>query len=152
MVIPDEIKTMIGKETEPVVTEVEKGAMMKLAMAVDDPNPLWQDEKYARGTRYGGIVASPAFVNVFRGLVIRKLMGGLKLPPEFRGVGIDGGTAIEYYHPIKPEDIITSVAKVIDIKEKSGRLGTMLIFTLETTYTNHLGQVAAKSTDTTIMY
>ena len=152
MAILNEIKAMIGKETEPVVTEVEKGAMVKLAMAVEDPNPLWQDEKYARGTRYGGMVAHPAFVNIFRGLVIRKLMEGIKLPPGFRGVGIDGGTEIEYYHPIRPGDIITSVAKVTDIKEKPGRLGTMLIFTLETTYTNQLGQVAAKATDTTIRY
>lgn len=152
MAIPDEIKAMIGKETEPEVTVVEKGAMIKLALAVDDPNLLWQDEKYARATRYGGIVAHPAFLNVFRGLVIRKLMEGIKLPQWFRGVGIDGGTEIEYYHPIRPGDRITSVAKVIDIKEKPGRLGTMLIFTLETTYTNHLGQVAAKATDTAIRY
>jgi acyl dehydratase len=152
MTIPDEMKAMIGKETEPEVTEVEKGTMIKLAMAIDDPNPLWQDEKYARGTRYGGIVAHPAFLNVFRGLVIRKLMEGIKLPPRFRGVGIDGGSETEYYHPIRPGDRITSVAKVIDIKEKPGRLGTMLILTLETTYTNQLGQVAAKATDTAIRY
>ena len=152
MAIPDEIKAMIGKETEPVVTAVEKGAMIQLAMAVDDPNSLWQDEKYARGTRYGGIVAHPAYINVFRGLVLRKLMEGIKLTPSFKGVGIDGGTEIEYYHPIRPGDVITSVAKVTDIKEKQGKLGTMLIFTLETTYTNQLGQVTAKATDTTIRY
>ncbi len=152
MAILDEMKAMIGKETEPVVTEVEKGAMIKLAMAVDDPNPLWQDEKYARDTRYGGIVAHPAFVNVFRGLVYRKLMGGIQLPQGFKGVGIDGGTEIEYYHPIRPGDRITSVAKIRDIKEKAGKLGPMLILTLETTYTNQLGQVAAKATDTSIRY
>ncbi len=122
-----------------------------LAVAVEDPNPLWQDEKYARGTRYGGMVAHPAFVNVFRGLVIRKLMESIKLPPEFKG-GLDGGTEIEYYHAIRPGDRITSVMKVTDIKEKPGRLGTMLIFTLGTTYTNQLGQVVARAIDTQIRY
>jgi len=150
MAIPDEIKAVIGKETEPLVTEAEKGAMIKLAAAVGDPNPLWHDEKYARGTRYGGIVASPAFINVFSGL--GKLMGGIKVPPGFRGVRIVGGTEVEYYHPIRPRDIITAVSKVNDVKEKSGRLGPMLIFTLETTFTNQLGQVAAKASDTAIMY
>jgi hydroxyacyl-ACP dehydratase HTD2-like protein with hotdog domain len=79
-------------------------------------------------------------------------MGGIQLPQGFKGVGIDGGTEIEYYHPIRPGDRITSVAKITDIKEKAGKLGPMLILTLETTYTNQLGQVAAKATDTSIRY
>ncbi len=150
MAIPDEIKTMIGKETEPLVAEAEKGAMIKLARAVGDSNPLWHDEEYARGTRYGGIVASPAFVTVFSGGA--NLMSGIKAPPGFKGVRVNGGNEIEYYHPIHPRDIITSVSKITDVKERSGRLGNMLIFTLETTYTNQLGQLAAKATNTAILY
>ena len=52
----------IGVEGAPSVLEVEKGAIVRFAQAVEDPNPLWNDEKVARETRYGGLVAPPTFL------------------------------------------------------------------------------------------
>ena len=55
--LPEEITAFIGKSEETVIMEVEKGAIKKFADAVDDPNPLYWDEEYARGSRYGSIIA-----------------------------------------------------------------------------------------------
>ena len=44
----------IGTETAPVTTDVEKGAIIKFAQAIGDPNPLYNDEIGARRSQYGG--------------------------------------------------------------------------------------------------
>ena len=41
--------------------EVEKGAIKKYADAVDDHNPLYWDDEYAKNSRYGSIIAPPGF-------------------------------------------------------------------------------------------
>ena len=53
--IPDELRKMVGVEGRRRVFEVEKGSIRKFAQAVGDPNPLWQDEEYARKSRYGSM-------------------------------------------------------------------------------------------------
>jgi hypothetical protein len=44
------------------------------------------------------------------------------------------------------------VAKIEDINERSGRLGTMIITTTVTTYTNQLDQVVATQASNGIRY
>ena len=60
--VTDELKAAIGVESAPALNEVEKGAIRKFAQAVGDPNPLWQDEEYAKKGPYGRIVAPPTFL------------------------------------------------------------------------------------------
>ncbi|MCE2465561.1 MAG: MaoC family dehydratase N-terminal domain-containing protein [Dehalococcoidia bacterium] len=38
----------IGVESPPQVLEVEKGAIIRFAQAIGDPNPMWNDESEAR--------------------------------------------------------------------------------------------------------
>ena len=59
--ITEEMKKVVGVVQEPIIWEVERGAIKRFAEAVGDPNPLYFDEEYAKGTRYGGIVAPPGF-------------------------------------------------------------------------------------------
>ena len=58
----DGLRAKIGEEWEPRVYEVEKGMIRRFVQAIDDPNPLWQDEEYANKSKYGGIIAPPTFV------------------------------------------------------------------------------------------
>ncbi len=39
------LRDKIGMEREVGVYEIEKGMIRKFALAVGDPNPLWQDEE-----------------------------------------------------------------------------------------------------------
>ncbi|MBW1768318.1 MAG: MaoC family dehydratase N-terminal domain-containing protein [Deltaproteobacteria bacterium] len=140
-VITEELRNMIGKEAEPEVWEVEKGQIKRLAQAVGDPNPLWQDEDYARQTRYGHIIGSPTFM-IDNGLVkfVDKLC---KMFPLL--ANINGGTEIEYYEPMKPGDIITTVAKLSDVQEKLDKnRGRLLFLHVEVSYTNQNGKLVAK--------
>ena len=57
--ITEEMRRAIGVESDPGVIEVEKETIRRVADALGDPNPLWRDEEYAKGTSYGGIIAFP---------------------------------------------------------------------------------------------
>ena len=52
----------IGHESAPVTHDIEKGAIIKFAQAIGDPNPLFNDEVQARKSRYGGLIAPPTFL------------------------------------------------------------------------------------------
>ncbi len=145
-VVTDEVRKLIGSESEPRTVEVERGAIRRFAEAIGDPNPVYNDEAAARHTRYGGMIAPPTFC--------RSLGGGffnidLKLP-MFRG--LDGGSDWEYFEPIRPGDRITIVSRLADIREGEGRLGPMVFITTETRYTNQFGQLCVIQRSTGIRY
>ena len=136
----------IGLESPPVYLEVEKGAIIKFAQAIGDANPLFSDEAAARKTRYGGLVAPPTFLRAL-GQARPELPFNLPLHRV-----LDGGSDWEYFQPVRPGDRITAVAAITDLRERSGRLGLMLISTIVTTYRNQFGEVVATQTNTTIRY
>jgi hypothetical protein len=59
--ISEKLEKLIGKQGDVVILEIEKGAIRKFADAVDDHNPLFWDDDYARESSYGGLVAPPGF-------------------------------------------------------------------------------------------
>jgi NAD(P)-dependent dehydrogenase (short-subunit alcohol dehydrogenase family) len=145
-VITKQMREYLGKELEPAVFEIEKGAIKKLADSVEDPNALWQDEAYAKKTEYGGIIASPTFIALLKP-DSAAVLATLECPlPAI----MDGGIEIEYREPIKPGDIITVTPKLADISEKEGRTGKMLFMIVETTYKNQKGRVAVITRQTAI--
>ena len=136
----------IGLKGTPVVFEVEKGHIRKFAEAIEDPNPLWNDEVVAGKSRYGGLIAPPTFLRATEVPV-----------PEFPFDVpyqrlLDGGSEWEYFQPVRPGDVITAVAEVADLSEREGKLGTMLFVTLSITYANQSGQVVAVQRSTLIRY
>ena len=55
-------RSLVGaRSQEPVANLVERGAVRKFAEAIGDPNPLYVDEAFAKGSRYGGLIAPPTF-------------------------------------------------------------------------------------------
>lgn len=136
----------IGTEGAPVTMEVEKGAIIKFAEAIGDDNPLWNDEAAARRSRYGGLTAPPTF--------LRSLRVGLpELPFEIPfDRRLDGGSDWEYFQPVRPGDRIQAVAKVTDLRERSGRMGLMIFMTAKITYRNQFDEIVATQTATLIQY
>lgn len=136
----------IGREGPPVTMEVEKGAIIKFAEAIGDDNPLFNDEAAARQTRHGGLIAPPTF--------LRSLRVGLpELPFEIPfDRRLDGGSDWEYFQPVRPGDRIQAVARVIDLSERSGRIGLMIFMTAKITYQNQFDEIVATQTATTILY
>lgn len=148
-ILTDELRRAIGYETEPVVVEIDKTVIARFADAVEDRNPLWQDEARARSSRYGGIVAPPS-------LLCAVLMTGKPawehvsnlLPPR----ALDGGGEWEFYQPIRAGDTIRVVNKLSDMVERPGRLGPMLLVTCEITWRNQRQEMVAKARSTLIRY
>ncbi|MBI4332955.1 MAG: MaoC family dehydratase N-terminal domain-containing protein [Chloroflexi bacterium] len=138
--ITEEMKKIIGVESEPIVYDVEKGAIKKFAQAIGDPNPLWQDEEHARKTVYGGIIAPPTFAISLRH---DPFMDRVKQMANFKRI-LNGGNDIEYFQPLRPGDVISVTGKVIDIRERAGKTGKMAFLTLELSFKNQKGELAAK--------
>lgn len=146
-IITDEMKALIGVEGAPTVLEVEKGHIKMVAEAIGDPNPQWQDKEYAKKTKYGGIIAPPIFLCNARAGTGR----GVQMKSPFLRA-LAGGDELEYFQPVRPGDVITSVSKIAEYNEREGRRGKMLFTIIETTYKNQRGEVVAIGRSTYISY
>jgi acyl dehydratase len=123
--------------------EVSTWAINRFIEATTDENPLWQDEKYARKTHWGGIIAPPAFIHVFdpanRAFRQRPdlshmatiLPFELPFPKTFQAY-----YEFQFLLPLRPGDLITSKAKVGDIYEKVGKSGIMVFVRMENEHRN----------------
>ena len=140
-VITDELKSLIGKEWEPEIFDVEKGHIRKFAQAVGDTNPLWQDEHFAKNTIHRGIIAPPTFLVDDGTIKIADKLMIVDCPlPAF----MNAGQEIELYEPMRPGDVITTRAKLTDLNEKAGRNGALLFMTVEVTCTNQDNKLVCK--------
>lgn len=147
-IITDEMKKAIGARSKPLIVDIEKGMLRKFAEAIEDPNPLWQDEEYANKARYGGIIAPP-------GLIMASIMTAhtIDFPFQFPMPRLlDGGGEWEYLKPIRPGDVITVEHWIADIREREGKMGKMIFIIGETTWTNQKNELVARGRGTLINY
>jgi len=141
-----ELLHSIGIESEPVTHEVERGAVMRFAEAIDDPNPVYRNEVAARKSRYRGIIAPPTF---FRSLP--EGQPGVNVQSPLPRV-LDGGSEWEFFEPVRVGDRITVTTKLVDVTQHSGRLGPMIFIKRETKYVNQFSQLVATQRSTGISY
>ncbi|MBI4303938.1 MAG: MaoC family dehydratase N-terminal domain-containing protein [Chloroflexi bacterium] len=157
--LPEEVKKLIGTNRGIRVFEVEKGAIRKFADAVDDRNPLYWDDEYAKNSKYGAVIAPPGFFGW-----PTKWEEDRTFPPTFEedaeprgsllkagyGRQLDGGMDYEFYIPVRAGDTIVVSSTIRDIIERDGKTGKLFFIITETTYTNQNGDLVAKSRSTTI--
>ena len=144
--ITDELRSKIGVEGEPRVYEIEKGMVKRFARAIDDPNPLWQDEEYAQKSKYGGIIAPPALIMA---------LGWEEFAAEisYGQAVLHSGTELEYYQPVRAGDTIAITNKLVDVRGRQNqRLGNMLFLTYERTYRNQRRELVAKCRQKLVSY
>jgi len=147
-IVTDETRKQIGKTGEIRTYDVERGAIRRFAEAIGDPNPLFNEDREARKTRFGAMIAPPTFCRSMGSPVPDLELPGMG--KEFRG--LDGGSDWEYFHPIRVGDRISVQTRLADLRESEGRLGSMVFITMETTYTNQFGEVCATQRSTAIRY
>jgi acyl dehydratase len=119
-------RELVGRTSEPLTLEVEKGHIRRFAEAIGDDDPIYRDEAAARAAGYPAIPAPPTFAIALR-------------PNDARaGIGIDWGKLlhgeqeIEILGPLYAGDCITLTQRIADIYEKQGKAGTMDFVVLET--------------------
>lgn len=150
-VITEEMRKLIGVEMGPKVYEVEKGAVIKFAEAIEDPNPLWQDEAYAKKSRHGGIVTPPTFPCTMRLLEPNEMIDVLVSAGCPLDRLINGTSELEHYQAIRPGDVISVTGRFTGFEEKAGKGGRMLFSTLEIDYRNQRGELVVKGRNVFIL-
>jgi acyl dehydratase len=142
-----EVKGLIGVEKKLTEHEaylsrcpVDVSELRHYALSVEDSNPLWFEEEYAKKTRWKGIIAPPTFMHTCG--------GGSALHVHIPGTddwphgSLFSGSEFKFYLPIKVGDRITPCSKIFDVVEKSGKFVGPIVFVIaETTYTNQNNKV-----------
>jgi len=171
--VTDEIRALIGLKG-PVQTATEpltQDALRRFVQAVmeDDPSH-WDEDEAHRRYGAGGAVAPPLYpMHAFRrpagtpdpldllrddpdwdGATTGSGIGGLPpvdLPLERI---LNGGVEAEFFALARVGDVISAQAEYLDITEREGRSGPMVMIKVRTTYTNQNGQILTRITLTVI--
>jgi acyl dehydratase len=140
-------KKASGKKSKPSTYRVTKEKIKEFVEAVGDGNPLYVDEQYARKTKFGGIIAPPTFIITCSFWAPQQVSQPVRELTGARAI-IHGEQELEYFKPIRPEDIITFTTRVVDTYTKTGRTGVLDFVVSETVFKNQFGEkvVVGRST------
>jgi acyl dehydratase len=139
-------RTLIGRESEPVFHDVEKGAIRRFADALGDPNPMYQDEAVAKAAGYPSLVAPPTFAIV------------LASNERFRH-SLDLGTRsvlhaeqqFEYGRALVAGDHVKVTSRVADVLERPGASGPTDVIVIEDEGRDDKGELLFRSRATLIL-
>jgi len=152
------VRALLGKEQELTEHEaylakcpVDLSELRRYALSVEDCNPLWFEEEYAKKTRWKGVIAAPTFMHTGG--------GGSALHVDIPGAdrwphgGVFAGSEFEFYIPVRVGDRIIPNVKLYDVVEKKGRFaGPMVFVTAEVTFTNQNSENVGIWRQTIAMY
>lgn len=109
---------LIGKKSNRVKNNVERGAVKKFAESIGDLHPIYIDEEYGNQTRYKNNIAPPTFPRVFDYGAIEDL----NLPSK----GLIHGEQIYHYErPLLVGEEVWCYSIVENYYEKEGKAGNM---------------------------
>jgi acyl dehydratase len=139
-------KTLIGRESDPVVHDVERGAIRRFAEAIGDPNPIYVDDEAARQAGYHAVVAPPTFPFVLT--MSERFRHSLDLGTRSL---LHGEQQFDYARPIVAGDRITVRSRVADVQERAGGSGPMDILVLEDEGRDAQGALVFRSRATLVL-
>lgn len=139
-------KSLIGRESEPVVHDVEKNAVRRFAEALGDPNPIYADEAAAKAAGHPGLVAPPTFAATL--VANERFRHSLDLGT--RNI-LHGEQTIELARAIVAGERITVKSKVADVQERTGASGTMDVLVIEDEGRDEKGEVVFRTRETFIL-
>ncbi len=140
----DELRARIGQKIEdtlePWCYEATRDAIRHYAHGIGDDNPLWCDPDYAKGTRYGGIIAPPTFLFACN-RIVSGYVGGLP------GVhAMFAGVDFTWHQPIHRNDEIRSEARLKDLVPHETRFAGLAIQQIyEVDFFNPRGDLIARA-------
>jgi len=171
--VTEEMRGLIGhvgpRSTAPY--PLSEDTLRRFVQAVMEGNPVHWDEEAAAGSRYGAVVAPPLYpMHAFPqppgtpdpldrlhedpdwdGTDVGKGLGGLPpLDVPLKRV-LNGGTEAEFFQLARVGDRISAQSRYLDITEREGRSGPMVLVQVETTYTNQADELLLRSVMTVIM-
>ena len=165
--IYDELQAMIGSEEGPAesASEVNKAMILHWCKAMDDRDPLYTNEEYAKKSKYGGIIAPPAMAQTFSmdkpwpEPEKKAETSGYQdtLMKKLREAGytetVATTNALEFFRPLRPGDRLSSKRRLASVStEKKTRTGVGFFVTNETIYFNQKGEKVAVQPFTTLHF
>jgi hypothetical protein len=169
--ITDEIRRLIGVSTKPQVAHhpVEASEIRRFHHATMDPALRYVDEEWAAASRYGGLVAPPAYPTVS----IRRMPGAADPlddmgRPDFDGLQrelrpglppvevslprlLNGGYEYEFFRYARPGERILCTSTYQDIYQRESKNGPMVFILIEDLYTTQSGERLLRMVNTTIL-
>lgn len=158
-VLTEKHRALIGKESEPrpAPHAVNQAMARHWCEMVEDPNPVYFDDAYARTTWLQGTFAPPTMLYTWamrpvwpeverEGPTVQQLLEGCTATIAVNAVQ-------EYLLPLRYGDTLTVTMQISAIsEEKTTRLGTGHFVTTTDTFRDQFGQVVGRHSFTLFMY
>ena len=153
----EDMQAYVGTSAPPHILRLEGEVVRRFTEAVRDPNPLWSDEEFAKGTRYGGSIVPPhIFCTLMSITQCSPESGVIPVPvpnvPLPRENVLEGEETWEHFTPARIGDVITSTCTLTDVKVREGRLGELFIMVCEAESVNQRGELVCRSVNTIVNY
>jgi acyl dehydratase len=136
--IEQQLKRMIGPVGEPVTMEVERGAVRRMALALDNHDPIHFDEAAAKARGYRGIAAPWPFLWSY-------FFNCTEYHHDFPfgKATVHGQDDYEFHEPMIVGDAITVTTHITEATVKRGKSGRLGVVVSERRFTNQRGQLCA---------
>jgi hypothetical protein len=157
--LTDEMRAQVGRESPPWTAEVTTTSVRAFARGVGYTDRVYYDVEAARQAGYRNLPAPPTYLGT--PVFIPGESDNTFSAPRAARMGVnhglkgllDGGTDTQYFADICAGDTLTVVSKIAGLDVRvSPSLGTMLLMTTETVYTNQFGQRVAVQRGQAIFY
>jgi acyl dehydratase len=171
--VTDEIRALIGVPGPRFAAPGPLGLdeLRRFVQAVMEADPVHWDAEAARASRYGALVAPPLYVlhaarrapgtpDPLDRLASDPDWDGLDVGAGFGGLPpievpltrvLNGGTEAELFQLPRVGDLVEARSTYVDIVDREGRSGPMVLATIETEYRNQEGATLARVRNTVIM-
>ncbi len=117
--------------------EASRDVIRHYAWGLGDDNPVYADPEYAKGTKWGTIIAPPTFFFALWDAVVAPGLPDV----QWYYSGIDA----EFYHPIKRNDTVTASAEYVSAEPLSGKtVSNMIVETGDVRYHDQDGRLMTK--------
>lgn len=157
--LTDQMRALIGVESEPWPYEVTTTAVRAFARGVGYEDPVYYDSAAARHAGYSGLAVPPCFLGTPVYLPGRSdaiFSGPPDTGPRPRfGLTnvLDGGTEVTYERALQTGETLAVRTRITDLQRKQSRsLGTMLILSAEASYRDQAGELVATERSQYIFY
>jgi len=134
------LKSIVGPIGEPETMVIEPGAARRMALALDDFDPIYYDADRARARGYRGIVAPWPLLWLF---FFNCSDHHYHKTIPFGKATVHGQDDYEFHEPIIVGDTVTTRTAVVDARLKHGKSGRLGQIVEERRFTNQRGQLCA---------
>ena len=132
------LDSLIGPLGEPVQVQVELGAVRRMALCLNDLDPIHFNEAGARARGYRGIVAPwPLLWLYFFTCTI------YEHDFPFGKATVHGADEYEFHEPMVVGDVLTVTTAMVEAKIKHGKSGRLGQVVSERRFTNQRGELCA---------